>query len=196
MNTGLGSRQHYLNRQLCWTALYRGCLQTQVWKAKGLLFSLSDDGVNAHHVPAFKLACQAGRSRGANQFAFDETRAMLCVAAKRRLILSHYNGTSHRARLQAQLLSQVITVKLILAAGAFSEVRGLLSDRRSCGKNFEDWSLTAEGGLELLTQRRITQIRFCFILEVECGYVLLAELDTVWHDCPSDVDVICNWRLT
>lgn len=64
----------------------------QVWKAKGLLFSLSDDGVNAHHVPAFKLACQAGRSRGANQFAFDETRAMLCVVAKRRLILSHYNG--------------------------------------------------------------------------------------------------------
>lgn len=63
-----------------------------MWKAKGLLFSLSDDGVNAHHVPAFKLACQAGRSRGANHFAFDETRAMLCVAAKRRLILSHYNG--------------------------------------------------------------------------------------------------------
>ena len=64
----------------------------QTWKAKGLLFSLSDEGVNAHHVPAFKLACQAGRSRGANQFAFDESRAMLCVAAKRRLILSHYNG--------------------------------------------------------------------------------------------------------
>ena len=53
----------------------RLCLQA--WKAKGLLFSLSDEGVNAHHVPAFKLACQAGRSRGANHFAFDESRAML-----------------------------------------------------------------------------------------------------------------------
>jgi len=97
-------------------------LQTQVWKAKGLLFSLSDDGVNAHHVPAFKLACQAGRSRGANQFAFDETRAMLCVAAKRRLILSHYNGRFHYARLLAQSLSQAIIVKVILAASAFSKV--------------------------------------------------------------------------
>jgi hypothetical protein len=63
-----------------------------VWKAKGLLFSLSDSGVNAHHVPAFKLACQAGRTRGANRFAFDETRAMLAVASKRRLLLLHYNG--------------------------------------------------------------------------------------------------------
>lgn len=66
------------------------CLQ--VWRSKNLLFSLSDEGVNAHHLPAFKLSCQAGRTRGANRFAFDETRAMLCVAAKRRLILLHYNG--------------------------------------------------------------------------------------------------------
>lgn len=71
----------------------------QTWRAKGLLFSLSDEGVNAHHVPAFKLACQAGRSRGANQFAFDESRAMLCVAAKRRLILSHYNGEPFSANM-------------------------------------------------------------------------------------------------
>ncbi|BDA43540.1 Vam6/Vps39-like protein [Coccomyxa sp. Obi] len=70
----------------------RRILQLWVWKSKGLLFSLSDEGVNAHHLPAFKLACQANRTRGANQFAFDETRAMLCVAAKRRLILLHYNG--------------------------------------------------------------------------------------------------------
>ena len=66
---------------------------------------MSDDGVNAHHVPAFKLACQAGRSRGANQFAFDETRAMLCVAAKRRLILSHYNGVSHPTEAPCMALS-------------------------------------------------------------------------------------------
>jgi hypothetical protein len=63
-----------------------------VWRAQGLLFCLSDEGINAHHLPAFGLACQAGRTRGANAFAFDEGRAMLAVATKRRLALLHYNG--------------------------------------------------------------------------------------------------------
>ena len=58
-------------------------MHAQVWREKGLLFCLSDEGINAHHLPAFKLACQAGRTRGANAFAFDEGRAMLAVATKR-----------------------------------------------------------------------------------------------------------------
>ena len=91
----------------------------QTWRAKGLLFSLSDEGVNAHHVPAFKLACQAGRSRGANQFAFDESRAMLCVAAKRRLILSHYNG---EPSLQSQQHPRPFYVNISLLAHQTDEV--------------------------------------------------------------------------
>ena len=50
-----------------------------MWRARGLLFCLSDEGINAHHLPAFKLACQAGRTRGANAFAFDEARGSVTL---------------------------------------------------------------------------------------------------------------------
>ena len=79
------------SRSFCPALILQACF-LQVWREKGLLFCLSDEGINAHHLPAFKLACQAGRTRGANAFAFDEGRAMLAVATKRCAFLA-YIGT-------------------------------------------------------------------------------------------------------
>ena len=70
--------------------------------------------MNAHHVPAFKLAYKAERSPGAHQFAFDETRAMRCVTAKRRLVASNYTGC-----LSVLKSSHVLTLILILPASSF-----------------------------------------------------------------------------
>ncbi|KAK9829459.1 hypothetical protein WJX72_005979 [[Myrmecia] bisecta] len=66
--------------------------QLQVAQSGSLLFSLSEEGVNAYTLPKFKLTCQANRTRGASRFAWDDERAMLCVGCKKRLLLFHYDG--------------------------------------------------------------------------------------------------------
>ena len=64
----------------------------QIWTAKSLLLIIAEEGLNAYHFPALKLACQAGRSKGVHKFALDEQRNMLCIAVKKRLLLYHHAG--------------------------------------------------------------------------------------------------------
>jgi CNH domain len=51
-----------------------------------------EEGLTAFRLPTFRLASQAGRTRGANRFALDAERAVICVAAKKRLLLFHFDG--------------------------------------------------------------------------------------------------------
>ena len=64
----------------------------QVWKAKSLLLSIGEEGLNAYHIPAIKLASQASRSRGVHRFLLDEERGMLCIAIKKRLMLFSHSS--------------------------------------------------------------------------------------------------------
>jgi Vam6/Vps39-like protein vacuolar protein sorting-associated protein 39 len=64
----------------------------QVWKEQSLLLCLNEEGVTGYRLPSFRIASQAGRTRGANRFALDEARAILCVAARKRLLLFHFDG--------------------------------------------------------------------------------------------------------
>lgn len=76
--------------RLSYIGLATACLQ--LWKDKALLLVTAEDGLNAYRYPAVKLACQAGRSRGAHSFAIDEQRSMVCVAVKKRLLLYRHSG--------------------------------------------------------------------------------------------------------
>lgn len=64
----------------------------QVWKEQSLLLCLVEEGLTAFRLPSFRMASQAGRTRGANRFALDLERSIVCVAAKKRLLLFHFDG--------------------------------------------------------------------------------------------------------
>ena len=66
--------------------------QLQAIRQATLLLTLSEDGVNLFTVPQLKLTCQASRTRYASRFAWNEDKAMLCVAIKRKIIQFHYDG--------------------------------------------------------------------------------------------------------
>ena len=66
--------------------------QLQAIRQATLLLSLSEDGVNLFTVPQLKLTCQASRTRYASRFAWNEDKAMLCVAVKRKVMQFHYDG--------------------------------------------------------------------------------------------------------
>ena len=46
----------------------------QVWATRSLLLLIDDEGLNAFHLPSLRLACQAGRTRGAVLLALEESR--------------------------------------------------------------------------------------------------------------------------
>lgn len=64
----------------------------QVWHEKSMLICLDDDGVSLYQLPAFKIHCQANRSRYAQCFAWNPDNAMLAIAVKRKVYLLHFNG--------------------------------------------------------------------------------------------------------
>lgn len=64
----------------------------QVWKEQSLLLCLVEEGLTAFRLPSFRMASRAGRTRGANRFALDLERSIVCVAAKKRLLLFHFDG--------------------------------------------------------------------------------------------------------
>lgn len=70
----------------------RTLLQMQLLLSRQVLLSLCDQGVSVHRVPSFQLTCQANRARNGKCFAWQESRAVLCCAVKRRLYLLHYDG--------------------------------------------------------------------------------------------------------
>lgn len=57
-----------------------------------MLLTMDEEGVSLHKLPGFKLHCLANRTRNAQRFTWDSSRAMLAVAVKRKLLLFHYNG--------------------------------------------------------------------------------------------------------
>ena len=59
-------------------------LQLAVSVQRSLLFCLTDEGVNLFNLPQLMLKGQAGRTRGATCFSWDDSTNQLAVALKRR----------------------------------------------------------------------------------------------------------------
>ena len=58
-----------------------------------MLLSLCEEGVSAFKLPGSSFTARLGRTARASCFAWDSTRAMLAVAAKKRLLLFHHDGS-------------------------------------------------------------------------------------------------------
>jgi hypothetical protein len=67
--------------------------QIKVLEDKQLMLCLTDAAVCVYSLPHFELQGQLTRSKGCNLFDWDESRGMLCVATKRRLLLYHHDGS-------------------------------------------------------------------------------------------------------
>ncbi len=63
-----------------------------VLQSKNLLISLSD-AVAIHSLPEFDVVAYLTKTRGANLYAWDEQRGMLCVANAKKLFVYRYDGT-------------------------------------------------------------------------------------------------------
>ncbi|KAG0561985.1 hypothetical protein KC19_9G108400 [Ceratodon purpureus] len=62
-----------------------------VLQSRNLLISLSD-GVAIHSLPEFDVVAYLTKTRGANLYAWDEQRGMLCVAIAKKLFIYKYDG--------------------------------------------------------------------------------------------------------
>ncbi|KAK9866881.1 hypothetical protein WJX84_002836 [Apatococcus fuscideae] len=67
-------------------------LNLQVVRTRTALLSASDEGINLHTLPRLQLTAQATRTRGANCFAWDESKGMLAAACRKRVQLLQYDG--------------------------------------------------------------------------------------------------------
>jgi len=66
--------------------------QVQVLESKQLMLCLADASVCVYSLPTFELQGNLTRSKGCNLFDWNDSRGVLCVATKRRLLLYHYDG--------------------------------------------------------------------------------------------------------
>ena len=67
----------------------------------------ADDGLNAYSLPELRLKAQASRTKGASVFAWDDGGGTLAVAAKRRLLLYHYDGLEFAPQRELSLADSV-----------------------------------------------------------------------------------------
>lgn len=62
-----------------------------VLQSRNLLISLSD-AVAIHSLPEFDVVAYFTKTRGANLYAWDEQRGMLCVAVAKKLFIYKFDG--------------------------------------------------------------------------------------------------------